>query len=87
MLRFDYKHIAELARRTGEPVYITKNGTPEVVVMHPKAFAARDKVLKLANVILEEEYKRQDGTESLSVADINALIEKELDKDEEEKSA
>ena len=54
-LRTDYSQIAELARRTGDAIYITKNGEKDLVVMCARAFELRDLVLKLSNVVLESE--------------------------------
>ena len=47
-LRTDYSQIAELARRTGDAIYITKNGEKDLVVMCARAFELRDLVLKLS---------------------------------------
>ena len=41
-LRTDYSQIAELARRTGDAIYITKNGEKDLVVMCARAFELRD---------------------------------------------
>ena len=75
-LRTDYNRIADLARRTAEPVYITRNGTTEVVVMDIKAFQQRELVLKLGNVVLEGELKRRNGTATLSIEEMEALLKK-----------
>ena len=75
-LRTDYNRIADLARRTAEPVYITRNGTTEVVVMDIKAFQQRELVLKLGNVVLEGELKRRNGTTTLSIEEMEALLKK-----------
>ncbi len=39
--------ISELCKRTGEPVYLTKNGSGDLVVMDVEAFARRESMLKL----------------------------------------
>ena len=73
-LRTDYNRIADLARKTGNAVYITRNGTPEVVVMDFKAFQQRELVLKLANVVLEGELQRMRGTAVLSIEEMEAML-------------
>ena len=73
-LRTDYNRIADLARKTGSAVYITRNGTPEVVVMDFKAFQQRELVLKLANVVLEGEQQRMRGTAALSIEEMEAML-------------
>ena len=40
-LRNDYNAISRLAREKGEPVYITKNGEGDMVVMSIEAFEQR----------------------------------------------
>ena len=77
-LRTDYNRIADLARRTAEPVYITRNGTTEVVVMDIKAFQQRELVLKLGNVVLEGELKRRNGTATLSIEEMEALLKHKI---------
>ena len=57
-LRTDYNRIAELARKTGEPVYITRKDIPELVLMDFDAFQEREQVIKLA-VILKDYGKRE----------------------------
>ncbi|HAH96637.1 MAG TPA: prevent-host-death protein, partial [Firmicutes bacterium] len=38
-IRQNYNEIANLCRETGEPVYLTKNGEGDLVVMDIEAFA------------------------------------------------
>ena len=37
-IRQNYNEIAELCKKTGEPVYLTKNGEGDLVVMDINAF-------------------------------------------------
>ena len=46
-IRQNYNEIAALCRSTGEPVYLTKNGEGDLVVMDIDAFTRREKMLKL----------------------------------------
>ena len=41
-IRRDYNSISELCKRSGEPVYLTKNGEGDLVVMDIEAFARRE---------------------------------------------
>lgn len=61
-IRNNYNQISELCKRTGEPVYLTKNGEGDLVVMDIEAFHRREKMLKLREELLraEEQYAR-DG--------------------------
>ncbi|WKY48901.1 type II toxin-antitoxin system prevent-host-death family antitoxin [Eubacteriaceae bacterium ES3] len=46
MLLADYEKISKLARTSGEPVYITKNGENDTVLMSIEAFEKREEVIK-----------------------------------------
>ena len=71
-LRTDYSQIAELARRTGDAIYITKNGEKDLVVMCARAFELRDLVLKLSNVVLESENTRLNGAAACALEEFEA---------------
>ena len=44
-LRNDYVAISNLAKETKEPIYITKNGEGDIVLMDINAFEKREQVL------------------------------------------
>ena len=46
-IRKNYNDIASICKSTGEPVYLTKNGEGDLVVMDMEAFVRRESVLKL----------------------------------------
>ena len=46
-IRNNYNEISALCKSTGEPVYLTKNGEGDLVVMDIEAFSRREKMLKL----------------------------------------
>lgn len=73
-LRTDYTQIAELARKSGDAIYITKNGEKDTVLMCAKAFEHRDLVLKLSHIVLESENKRLSGAASRPLEEIEAEI-------------
>lgn len=60
-IRQNYNEIASLCRETGEPVYLTKNGEGELVVMDIEAFVRREKMLKLREKLLDIERDRLAG--------------------------
>ena len=51
-IRQNYNEIAELCRSTREPVYLTKNGEGDLVVMDIESFTRREKMLKLREELL-----------------------------------
>lgn len=44
--KLNINEIAALCKSTGEPVYLTKNGEDDLVVMDIEAFTLREKMLK-----------------------------------------
>lgn len=67
-LRNDYTSISDMAKKTKEPIYITKNGEGDLVVMSIDAFEKREQTLKLRAKILQAEQERMNGVETLSVS-------------------
>lgn len=68
-LRNDYSSISELAKETKEPIYITKNGEGDLVVMSIEAFEKREQMLDLRLKILQAEQERINGTETITVSE------------------
>ena len=46
-IRQNYNEISMLCKQTGEPVYLTKNGEGDLVVMDMETFSRKEKMLKL----------------------------------------
>ena len=67
-LRNDYASISNLAKETKEPIYITKNGEGDLVLMSIDAFEKREQVLQLREKVLQAEQERIDGMQTLSVS-------------------
>ena len=60
-IRQNYNEIAKLCRETGEPVYLTKNGEGELVVMDIDSFVRREKMLELREKLAAIERDRLAG--------------------------
>lgn len=60
-IRQNYNEISEFCKKTGEPVYLTKNGEGDLVVMDIEAFHRREKLLKLQAELLEAERATLQG--------------------------
>lgn len=67
-LRNDYTTISNMAKESKEPIYITKNGEGDLVLMSIEAFEKREQVLKLREKVLQAEQERVDGTGTISVS-------------------
>ena len=68
-LRNDYAGISNLAKETNEPIYITKTGDGDLVVMNIEAFEKREQMLKLRERVLKAEQERIEGQPTMSVAE------------------
>ena len=51
-IRQNYNEIADLCRETAEPVFLTKNGEGDLVVMDIETYNRREKMLKLREELL-----------------------------------
>lgn len=60
-IRKNYNEISELCKRTGEPVYLTKNGSGDLVVMDIDTFIRRENMLKLKEKLLQSELDIEKG--------------------------
>lgn len=60
-LRNDYNAIANMARETCAPIYITRNGEGDTVIMSIEAFEKREETLKLRERLLHSENERLRG--------------------------
>ena len=60
-IRQNYNEIAEICRKTAEPVFLTKNGEGDLVVMDIETYNRREKMLKLREELLAVEEDRLEG--------------------------
>jgi prevent-host-death family protein len=75
-LRNDYGTISMLAQDTHEPIYITKNGEGDLVVMSIEAFEKREEILRLRNKIEAAEQFRLAGALAYTPEQSKARLEK-----------
>ena len=78
-LRNDYSTISDLAKETKEPIYITKNGEGDLVIMSIDTYEKREQILKLRAKILQAEQERINGAETISVAKARKRLRKRVD--------
>ena len=77
-LRNDYAAISNLAKETKEPIYITKNGEGDLVLMSIAAFEKREQLLSLRARVLQAEQERIDGAETLSVSEARKRLRERI---------
>ena len=74
-IRQNYNEIADLCRSTQEPVYLTKNGEGDIVVMDVESFIRREKMLKLREELLAIEEDRLAGRSGVTPGELGDYIE------------
>ena len=60
-IRRNYSEISNLCKQTKEPIYLTKNGVGDLVVMDIEAFSHRESMLRLREALLQSEYDIQNN--------------------------
>ena len=74
-LRNDYGTISDLAHKEEEPIYITKNGEGDLVVMSIDAFERREELLKLRAKLEAAEQSRLHGEPTYSIDESRQRME------------
>ena len=74
-IRQNYNEISELCKKTGEPVYLTKNGEGDLVVMDINAFSRREKMLKLREKLISVEEERLAGGIGFSIGELENSLD------------
>lgn len=74
-LRNDYGTISELAHVEAEPIYITKNGEGDLVVMSIEAFEQREETLKLRAKLEAAEEARLVGAPAYTLEESRKRLE------------
>lgn len=74
-IRQNYNEISELCKKTKEPVYLTKNGEGDLVVMDIESFNRREKMLKLREALLSAEAERLAGQKEYTVDELSSYFD------------
>ena len=73
-IRQNYNEIADMCRKSAEPVFLTKNGEGDLVVMDIETYNRREKMLKLREELLAVEEDRMRGSKGYSVDEVAAMM-------------
>ena len=71
----DYGSISDLAHNEAEPIYITKNGEGDLVVMSIEAFEQREETLKLRAKLEAAEQARLAGAPTYTLEESRKRLE------------
>lgn len=79
-IRQNYKEIADMCRKTGEPIFLTKNGEGDLVVMDIDTFNRRGQMLKLCEDLLAVEEDRIAGNMGCTLDELDDYLDGVIDK-------
>ena len=74
-IRQNYNEIAALCRSTHAPVYLTKNGEGDLVVMDIESFTRREKMLALREQLLSVEEDRAAGRNGCTIDELDSYLD------------
>ena len=78
-LRNEYNEISNLCKEKMEPIYLTKNGEGDLVVMSIDAFEMREELLDIREKLLEAEAQRISGEKTYSIDEVAGHLKEMLD--------
>lgn len=71
-----YDEISEKCKQTGEPIYITKNGEVDLIVMSVGAFEKQQALIKLEERLFGIELEQRSGAKNYSLEELDAALRK-----------
>ena len=78
-IKKNYSVISDLAKNTGEPIFITSNGNGDTVLMSIEAFEEREKAFIHRDKIYAAEISRLMGEPTYTVEEVDSKINKLFD--------
>ena len=78
-LRQNYNDIVSLCKETKEPVFLTKNGEGDAVIMDMETFNRREKILELRENLLKIEEIRMRGQKGYSPEEVYDILGKVIE--------
>lgn len=73
-LRNEYNSVSGYCKESMEPVYLTKNGEGDLVVMSIEAYTYREELLDLREKLLDAEIDRINGANSYSIEEVSERL-------------
>ena len=74
-LRNEYNEISSYCKQNKQPVFLTKNGEGDLVVMSMDAYSYREEMLNLREKLLEAEAQRLSSARTYSVDEVDKMME------------
>lgn len=74
-IRQNYNEIAEMCRQTAEPIFLTRNGEGDLVVMDIETYERREKMMKLREELLAVEEDRLAGRQGCTLDELDTYLD------------
>lgn len=74
-LRNDYTQISDLAKASGEPIFITRNGEDDGVYMSMETFEEREKMFRHRDAVYAAEFSRLSGEPTFTPDEVRSRME------------
>ena len=78
-LRNEYNDISKYCKEKMEPVFLTKNGEGDLVVMSIEGYCYREEMLDLREKLLDAEMERVNGSKKYSIDEVSERMNKLID--------
>ena len=78
-LRNEYNAISEFCKERCEPVFLTKNGEGDLVLMSIEAYKIREEMLDLREKLLAAEANRLSGAKTYTVTEASERLRELID--------
>ena len=79
-LRNQYNEISEKCKQSGEPIYLTKNGEGDLVVMSVESFEKQQALIKLKERLFDIELEQRSGAKYYSLDELDAALRKIIER-------
>ena len=73
-LRNEYNNISKLCKEKRVPVFLTKNGEGDLVLMSIEAYKYREEMLDLREKLLSAEANRLSGAKTYTIAEVSEKL-------------
>lgn len=80
-LRNEYNEISRLCKEEQQPIYLTKNGEGDLVVMSIEHYSHREEMLDLREKLLEAEMQRIAGAKTYTLDETSEILRGIIDGD------
>ena len=78
-IRQNYNEIADMCRKTEEPIFLTKNGEGDLVVMDIETYNRWEKMLKLREELLAVDQDIKSGRSGCTLDELDAYLDDVID--------